>query len=54
VDGGIGAQNRIVENSVWSKDPSDEVMKYGRIEEASSVSLSKVEERGEIAVVDTG
>jgi len=35
---------RIVENSLWSKDLIDEVMKYGRIEESSSVSLSKLKE----------
>ncbi len=35
---------RIVENSLWSKDLIDEVMKYGRIEETNSISVSKLKD----------
>jgi len=34
----------IVENSLWSKDLIEQVMKYGRIEETNSVSISKLKE----------
>jgi putative RecB family exonuclease len=35
---------RIVENSLWSKDLIEQVIKYGRIEETSSVSISKLKD----------
>jgi hypothetical protein len=35
---------RIVENSLWDKELVDEVIKYGRIEETSSVYLSKLKD----------
>lgn len=35
---------RIVEGGLWDKELIDEVMKYGRIEESSSVYLSKLRE----------
>lgn len=38
------ALTRIVEEGLWDKELIDEVMKYGRIEETSSVYLSKLKE----------
>lgn len=38
------ALTRIVESSLWDKDLIDEVMKYGRIEETSSIYLSKLKD----------
>ena len=38
------ALTRIVEDGLWDKELIDEVMKYGRIEETSSVYLSKLKE----------
>ncbi len=35
---------RIIENSLWSKDLIDQVMKYGKIEETNSVSISKLKD----------
>ncbi|HEX75455.1 MAG TPA: PD-(D/E)XK nuclease family protein [Dehalococcoidia bacterium] len=35
---------RVVENSLWSKDLIDKVMKYGRIEETDSIHISKLKE----------
>jgi len=35
---------RIVESGLWDKELIDEVMKYGRIEETSSVYLSKLKD----------
>ncbi len=35
---------RIVESGLWDKELIDEVMKYGRIEETSSVYLSKIKD----------
>ncbi|MBA7666097.1 hypothetical protein ES703_74174 [subsurface metagenome] len=35
------ALTRIIKNSLWDKELLDEVIKYGRIEETSSVYLSK-------------
>jgi len=34
----------IVENSLWSKDLIEQVMKYGRIEETNSISVSKLKD----------
>lgn len=34
----------LVENNLWSKDLIEQVMKYGRIEETSSVSVSKLKD----------
>ena len=36
---------RAIENSLWSKELIDEVMKYGRIEEVSSIHVSKLKEQ---------
>jgi hypothetical protein len=41
------ALTRIVEGSLWDKDLIDEVMKYGRIEETSSIYLSKLKNEGD-------
>jgi len=35
---------RLVENNLWSKDLIEQVMKYGRIEETNSVSVSKLKD----------
>lgn len=36
---------RFVENSLWSRDLIDQVMKYGRIEESTSIHISKLKDR---------
>jgi putative RecB family exonuclease len=36
------ALGRVVENSLWDKELIDQVMKYGRIEETSSVHISRL------------
>ena len=38
------ALSRVLENSLWDKELIDQVMQYGRIEETSSVHLSKLKE----------
>ena len=38
----ITALTRIIDNSLWDKELIDEVMKYGMIEETSSIYLSKL------------
>jgi hypothetical protein len=40
----ITALARIIDNSLWDKELIDEVMKYGRIEETSSIYLSKLKD----------
>ena len=40
-----GALGEVVENNLWTKDLIKKVMKYGRIEESESVSLSKFKEK---------
>jgi len=40
----IASLARIVENSLWSKDLIEQVMKYGRIEETNSISVSKLKD----------
>jgi len=34
----------VIENGLWSKDLIEQVMKYGRIEETSSVTVSKLKD----------
>lgn len=36
--------NRVIENSLWSEELINQVLKYGRIEETSAVYLSKLKE----------
>lgn len=38
------ALTRVVEDSLWDKELIDEVVKYGRIEETSSIYLSKLKD----------
>ncbi len=40
----ITALTRIIDNSLWDKELIDEVIKYGRIEETSSIYLSKLKD----------
>jgi RecB family exonuclease len=39
------ALTRVVEDSLWDKELIDEVMKYGRIEDSSSIYLSKLKDK---------
>ena len=38
------ALTRTVEGGLWDKDLIEEVMKYGKIEETSSIYMSKLKE----------
>ncbi|MFC2015035.1 hypothetical protein ACFLUP_03485 [Chloroflexota bacterium] len=40
----MASLNRIVKDNLWDKELLDEVIKYGRIEEASFVHLSKLKD----------
>jgi putative RecB family exonuclease len=40
----ISSLTHVIENDLWSKDLIDQVMKYGRIEETSSVTVSKLKD----------
>ena len=42
----ITALTRAVEGSLWDKELIDEVLKYGRIEETSSIYLSRLKDEG--------
>ncbi len=41
------ALTRVIEEGLWDKELIDEVMKYGRIEETSSIYLSKLQDEEE-------
>jgi len=36
---------RVIENSLWSEDLIEQVMKYGRIEETASINISKLKDK---------
>jgi len=40
----ISSLTRVIENSLWSKDLIEQVMKYGKIEETTSINISKLKD----------